>query len=122
MRMSLDPTIRMSAAAISNDIPRSPHYFLTHNRNYHHHHPKIQHYRIGAANMADGPPPAKRVKYISKDPIHMCMTDGRRFNYKETFKVLTGEKPDQECFTVHRQPFIERSKFLEAATSSRWTS
>lgn len=50
------------------------------------------------------------------------MTNESRFNFDETFEVLTGEKPNQKCFTVHRQPFIERSKFLEAATSSRWAS
>lgn len=50
------------------------------------------------------------------------MTNESRFNFDETFEVLTGEEPNQKCFTVHRQPFTERSKFLEAATSSRWAS
>jgi hypothetical protein len=73
--------------------------------------------------MADTPPPAKRVKYIFKDPEPIAsITNRSRFNFNEIFEVLTGEKPNQKCFTVHRQPFTERSKFLEAATSSRWTS
>jgi hypothetical protein len=83
-----------------------------------------QQYRITIANMADKPPPAKRVRYIylrTHQPI-ASITNRSRLNFDETFEVLTGEKPNQKCFTVHRQPFIERSKFLEAASSSRWTS
>lgn len=50
------------------------------------------------------------------------ITNRSRFDFNETFEVLTGEQPNQKSFTVHRQPFTERSKFLEAASSSRWNS
>lgn len=73
--------------------------------------------------MAQNPPPVKRVKYISgKIAQNVCTTYGSRFNFKEALEVLTGEKPYQRTFTVHREPFTQRSKFLEAATSFRWTS
>ena len=71
--------------------------------------------------MADEPPPAKRVKYAPNDPRgHGHSADSSRLDFKETFQVLTGQHPNQQCFTVHREFFTQRSKFLEAASSSRW--
>lgn len=73
--------------------------------------------------MADKLPPAERIKYISKhSPQITIIADCNRFNFEETFGVLTGKGPDQRRFTVHKSLFTKRSKLLEAATSSRWTS
>jgi len=88
----------------------------------HDRHP-VRRYHNAIANMADEPPPAKRVKYASwKSQLSLRTANGSRYNFKATFEILTGEKPSQQTFTVHREPFTQCSKFLEAASSSRWRS
>jgi hypothetical protein len=51
-----------------------------------------------------------------------CTANGSRFNFKDTFEVLTGKGPNEQRFTVHRELFTRRSSFTEAASSSRWNS
>ncbi|TLD06833.1 hypothetical protein E2P81_ATG10233 [Venturia nashicola] len=55
--------------------------------------------------MADASPAPKRMKY----------------DLTKTFEVLVGKEPNQQRFTVHSGPAIERSEFFNAARSSRWT-
>ena len=72
--------------------------------------------------MVDAPPPAKRARYNFKGPRQITyVTNRNRYNFKDTFEVLAGEQPNQQRFIVHRELFVKRSKFLEAASSSRWT-
>jgi hypothetical protein len=78
--------------------------------------------------MSDGPPPAKRQKYVLPSiAVPLRSFRGRnianeflhRYNLTKSFDVLVGKEPDQQRFTVYHDLLTERSEFFRAARSER---
>jgi len=80
--------------------------------------------------MSDGPPPAKRRKYVLRSSATPLLgfrgknpTNGfpHRYDLTRSFDVLVGQKPDQQRFSVYHDLLTQRSEFFRAARSERWS-
>jgi len=68
-------------------------------------------------------PPTKRVKYVARRPtipaLRERFADQCRYDFSQSFDVLVG--PEKKRFSVYYNILTKRSRFLQAARSSRWT-